>query len=110
MVLLLASARQRLSPRAPFAPRTFRPARKKSDGMPLQCDAWPWFAYQQRQLGTPRASSRSRTVTQSCRKTCFGELIRIAITRIDLEPIVANSLIQSSLEIGISHIDEMMTS
>ena len=69
-----------------------------------------WFAYQRGRLGTLRASSRRKAVTQSCSKTCFSELVRIAITRIDLEPLVANGLIQSSLEIGIPHIDEMITS
>src|SRR5262245_55741027 len=58
----------------------------------------------------PSASNRSKTVTQSCSKTRFGEFVRIAITQPDLKPVVANSLVQSTLEIGIPHIDEMITS
>jgi hypothetical protein len=51
---------------------------------------------------------RRNTGTQSRSQTCGGELVCVAITRADLEPLIANGLIQSSLEIGIPHIDEMV--
>src|SRR5258707_4009793 len=53
---------------------------------------------------------RRNTVTQSRSQTCVGELVCIAVTRADLEPLIANGLIQPALEIGIPHIDEMVPS
>jgi hypothetical protein len=44
----------------------------------------------------------------SRRKTSLGEFVGVAITRADLDPMVFDRLIQSSLEIGIPHIHEMI--
>jgi hypothetical protein len=112
MVLLVIAPDDSLT-LAPFAR-----ARRKSDGCRSNATLGHGFAYWQcnseaLRLGLYalwRASNRSKTVTQCCSKTCFGELVRIAITQTDLEPVVANSLIQSSLEISVPHIDEMITS
>src|SRR5262245_9946252 len=53
---------------------------------------------------------RRNTETQSRGQTRIGELVCVAITRTDLEPMIVNGLVQSSLEIGIPHIDEMVPS
>src|SRR5215813_2973804 len=62
----------------------------------------PWRASTQRLRRKPSVQSRS--------KTSFGELVRVAITQFDLDPTIFERLIQPSLEIGISHIDEMIAS
>jgi len=43
-------------------------------------------------------------------KTSFGEFVPVPITRFDLDPTIFNGLVQPSLEIGVSHIDEMIAS
>src|SRR5215510_3988629 len=53
---------------------------------------------------------RRNTSTQSCSKTCLSEFVCVAIARTDLKPMIVDSLVQSSLEIGIPHIDEMIAS
>src|SRR5258705_8593163 len=53
---------------------------------------------------------RRNTVPQPRSQTCVGELVCVAIARTDLEPLIVNGLVQSSLEIGIPHIDEMVPS
>src|SRR5262249_33075098 len=64
-------------------------------------------------MSTWRASNlrlRRKPSVQSRSKTSFGELVRVAITQFDLDPTIFERLIQPSLEIGISHIDEMIAS
>src|SRR5207249_3778184 len=53
---------------------------------------------------------RGNTSTQSCSKTCLGEFVGVAIARTEFKPMIVDSLIQASLEIGIPHIDEMIAS
>ena len=53
---------------------------------------------------------RRGTVAQSRSQTRVGEFVCVTITRADLEPMIVNGLVQSSLEIGIPHIDEMVPS
>jgi hypothetical protein len=57
-----------------------------------------------------RKVARRKPSAQSHCKTSFGEFVRVAITQFDLDPTIFNGLIQPSLEIGISHIDEMIAS
>src|SRR2546429_7521930 len=47
---------------------------------------------------------------QSRSKASFGEFVRVEITQFDLAPTIFDCLVQPSLEIGISHIDEMIAS
>src|SRR2546428_10542326 len=47
---------------------------------------------------------------QSRSKASFGEFVRVAITQFDLDPTIFDRLVQPSLEIAISHIDEMIAS
>ncbi|MGA7487243.1 MAG: hypothetical protein WBW74_09960, partial [Xanthobacteraceae bacterium] len=47
---------------------------------------------------------------QSRSKTSFGEFVRVAIMQFDLNPAIFDGLVQSSAKIGISHIDEMISS
>ncbi len=47
---------------------------------------------------------------QSRCKTSFGEFVRVPITRFDLDPTIFNGLVQPSLEIGVSHIYEVIAS
>jgi hypothetical protein len=61
-----------------------------------------WRASTSRLRGKPSAQSRC--------KTSFGEFVRVPITRFDLYPTIFNGLVQPSLEIGISHIDEIVAS
>ena len=49
------------------------------------------------------------TRTQSCVKACGGEFVCVAIA-LELDPMIIDSPIQSSLESGIPHIDEMIAS
>src|SRR5437867_8174848 len=60
-------------------------------------------------VGASNRRSRYNISTQSCSKACGGEFVGVAIAP-DFEPMIVNSLIQSSLEIGIPHIDEMIAS
>src|SRR5262245_5032807 len=52
---------------------------------------------------------RRNTSTHSRSKAYLGEFVCVAIARTDFKPMIVDSLIQSSLEIGIPHIDEMVT-
>src|SRR5262245_52531902 len=61
-----------------------------------------WRASNLRLRRQPRVQSRS--------KTGFGEFVRVAITQFDLDPTIFDGLVQPSLEIGISHIDEIIAS
>jgi hypothetical protein len=51
---------------------------------------------------------RRKPSIQSRSKTSFGKFVRVAITQFDLDPTIFDSLVQPSLEIGISHIGEIM--
>src|SRR6516164_8441429 len=65
------------------------------------------------QMSTWRASNlrlRRQPRVQSRSKTGFGEFVRVAITQFDLDPTIFDGLVQPSLEIGISHIDEIIAS
>jgi hypothetical protein len=46
----------------------------------------------------------------SRRKTGFGEFVRVTIAQADLDPMIFNGFIQTSLKIGIPHIHEMIAS
>src|SRR5262245_54816232 len=61
-----------------------------------------WRASNLRLRRQPRVQSRS--------KTGFGEFVRVAITQFDLDPTIFDGLVQPSLEIGISYIDEIIAS
>jgi hypothetical protein len=61
-----------------------------------------WRASTSRLRGKPSAQSRC--------KTRFGEFVRVPIARFDLYPTIFNGLVQPSLKIGISHIDEIVAS
>src|SRR5262245_63788773 len=66
-----------------------------------------------RPMSTWRASNlrlRRQPRVQSRSKTGFGEFVRVAITQFDLDPTIFDGLVQPSLEIGISHIDEIIAS
>src|SRR5262245_45949642 len=45
---------------------------------------------------------------QSRSKTSLGELVRVAITRSDLDPTIFDGFVQPSTKIGISHIEEII--
>jgi hypothetical protein len=60
-----------------------------------------------------RASSyrlRRKPSVQSRSKTSFGEFVGVAITQFDLDPTIFDGLVQPSLEIGISHVGEIIAS
>src|SRR5215475_7394008 len=64
-------------------------------------------------MSTWRASNlrlRRQPSVQSRSKTGFGEFVRVAITQFDLDPTILDGLVQPSLEIGISHVDEIIAS
>src|SRR5262249_38337983 len=65
------------------------------------------------QMSTWRASNfrlRRQPRVQSRSNTGFAEFGRVAITQFDLDPTIFDGLVQPSLEIGISHIDEIIAS
>ena len=47
---------------------------------------------------------------QSRSKTSFGEFVRVAITRFDLDPTIFDGFVQPSTKVGISHVDEIIAS
>src|SRR5215469_12648976 len=47
---------------------------------------------------------------QSRSKTSFGEFVGVAIAQFDLNPAIFDGLVQPSLEIGISHVHEIIAS
>jgi hypothetical protein len=53
---------------------------------------------------------RRKLSVQSRSKTSFGEFVRVAITRFDLDPTIFDGFVQPSTKIGISHIDEIIAS
>jgi hypothetical protein len=65
------------------------------------------------QMSAWRASSyrlRRKPSVQSRSKTSFGEFVGVAITQFDLDPTIFDGLVQPSLEIGISHVGEIIAS
>jgi hypothetical protein len=53
---------------------------------------------------------RRKPSVRSRSKTSFSEFVCVAITQFDLDPTILDGLVQPSLEIGISHLDEMIAS
>jgi len=62
----------------------------------------PWRASTQR--------LRRKRGVQSRSQTSFGEFVRVAIAQFDLDPTILDGVVQASLKIGISHIDEIIAS
>jgi hypothetical protein len=60
-------------------------------------------------MSASNRGTRRNTSTHSCSKACGGEFVCVAIA-LDLDPMIVDSLIQSSLEIGIPHIHEVIAS
>ena len=57
-----------------------------------------------------KLKARAEAQRQSRGKTRLGEFVRVAITRFDLDPTIFDGFVQTSTEIGISHIDEIIAS
>jgi len=47
---------------------------------------------------------------RTCGNTNLGKFVGVAIPQADLDPMIINGLVQSSLEISIPHIDKMIAS
>ena len=55
-------------------------------------------------------SLRRKASVQSRSKTRFCEFVRVSIAQLYLDPTIFDGLVQPSLEIGISHFDEIIAS
>jgi hypothetical protein len=60
--------------------------------------------------GASNLWTRRNSGLQSCGKTSIGEFVSVAIAQIDPEPMIFNGIIQTTLKIGIPHVNEMIAS